>query len=65
VQTIELDMPDNVKHVLKVSGFTFYNSTDIDFYTDVGYTAHLTNGNLWLAPTTFTPRVATLRAEQC
>ena len=29
VQTIELDMPDNVKHVLKVSGFTFYNSTDI------------------------------------
>jgi hypothetical protein len=55
MKQIQIEMDSGVTHMLRVAGYTYYNATDIDVYTDVGYTASLSGGEILLHPTEFNP----------
>jgi len=67
IQSVMLNMPHGMTHMFKVTGFTWYNATDVDLYTDIGQTVHVTDGAVWLAPTTFTssPVTRSRRLQLC
>jgi len=53
VQQLHLNMEGGEIHVFQVTGLSYYNATDVDFYTSIGQTVHVAGDKMWLAPTTF------------